>query len=256
MRYSTVFGLVLGVSLLSSSNARADVQMTMENGRVTIKAKDATLRQIMTEWARVGQTKIVNVERIPGGPMSIELTDVSEEQALATLMKPLSGYVAAPRPITNPGVSRFDRILVMPTVAAARTATATASSPAPQSVIQSSQPNPAMAYPVNGAAPPEPADDDEPRGAVPNPAVAPRAPVFTTFPQPQVVVPNGGAVNQMPVQVPQMPANGAPPPQAPPSAVPTVPAGVAVPGMIVPVPQQPGTQAPGTIAPPRRPGGQ
>src|SRR5215510_8835447 len=131
MRYSTIAALVatLGGSLVAG-NAFADVQLTMQNGRVTIKAKDATLRQIMTEWARVGQTKVVNVERIPGGPITIELTDVTEEQALSTLMKALSGYVAAPRAVTNPGVSRFDRILVMPTVAAARQP-ATSGGPAP-----------------------------------------------------------------------------------------------------------------------------
>ena len=59
--------------LCAVSTASADVQLTMQNGRVSIVAKDATVRQILTEWARVGQTKIVNVERVPGGPMTLEL---------------------------------------------------------------------------------------------------------------------------------------------------------------------------------------
>jgi len=54
--------------LVGASTASADVHLTMHDGRVSIVAKDATVRQILTEWARVGQTKIVNVERIPGGP--------------------------------------------------------------------------------------------------------------------------------------------------------------------------------------------
>ena len=58
----------------------------MQDGRVSIVAKDATVRQILTEWARVGQTKIVNVERIPGGPMTIELTNVPEAHALEILL--------------------------------------------------------------------------------------------------------------------------------------------------------------------------
>jgi hypothetical protein len=41
--------------------------LSIHDGRVSIVAKDATVRQILTEWARVGRTKIVNVERIPGG---------------------------------------------------------------------------------------------------------------------------------------------------------------------------------------------
>src|SRR6266850_2025104 len=85
--------------LISASTASADVHLTMQNGRVSIVAKDATVRQILTEWARVGQTKIVNVERIPGGPVSLELSNVPEAQALDVLLRALSGYITAPRAV-------------------------------------------------------------------------------------------------------------------------------------------------------------
>ena len=68
--------------LLTCSSAFADVQLTLQDGRVSIVARDATVRQILTEWARVGQTKIVNVEKIPGPPMTLELTNMPEQQAL------------------------------------------------------------------------------------------------------------------------------------------------------------------------------
>ena len=45
---------VIAASLLVASTASAEVQLSILNGRVTLKAKDATLRQIMQEWARVG----------------------------------------------------------------------------------------------------------------------------------------------------------------------------------------------------------
>src|SRR5205809_4087804 len=107
--------LALGFGFLSSSTARAEVQLTIQNGRVSLVAKDATLRQILAEWARVGQTKIVNGDRVPGGPVTLQLTNVSEEQALDTLLRSLTGYVAAPRPMIAANLSRFDRIVVMPT---------------------------------------------------------------------------------------------------------------------------------------------
>src|SRR4030095_3626167 len=88
--------------LAAGAPAFADVQVSMQNGRVSVVAKDATLRQILTEWARVGQTKVVNVERIPGAPMTIELRDIPEAQALEILLRSLSGYVAAPRPALAP----------------------------------------------------------------------------------------------------------------------------------------------------------
>src|ERR1700704_2199501 len=113
--------------LAAGSTAFADVQLIIRNGQVSIVAKDATVRQILTEWARVGQTKIVNVERIPGGPMSIELNNVPESQALEVLLRAMSGFIAAPRAVDVANLSRFDRIIVMPTLAGAR---ATASSAA------------------------------------------------------------------------------------------------------------------------------
>jgi hypothetical protein len=239
--------------LLAVSTASADVHVSMQNGRVTIIAKDATVRQILTEWARVGQTKIVNVERIPGGPMTLELRDVPEAQALDVLLRSLSGYIAAPRAAVAANLSQFDRIIVMPTVASARPAT---NAPPPPVFNQSPQFNQQQVIADDDT------DDERPQ---PNVAVPPaRGPVFNSFPQPQVVNPQGGAPAAYPGQPPsvgvvpqpgqqqQMPQQAAPPAN---TASPTSPfGGVSVPGMIVQPPQQPGQ--PGQIQPPAQPGQQ
>src|SRR2546423_10449925 len=107
--------LGLAASLLAAS-AFADVHVTMKNGRVSIMAKDATVRQILAEWARVGQTKILNLERVPGGPQTLELDDVTEAQALDVLLRPLSGYILAPRAFAAANLSTFDRIIILPTL--------------------------------------------------------------------------------------------------------------------------------------------
>src|SRR5436305_1528986 len=107
---SAFFGLA--VYLFAVSTASADVSITMQGGRVSIVAKDATTRQILTEWARVGQTKIVNIERVPGGPMTLELHNVPEAQALEVLLRTLSGYIAAPRGGEVANLSQFDRIII------------------------------------------------------------------------------------------------------------------------------------------------
>jgi hypothetical protein len=241
------------LSLGAASTASADVQLTMQNGRVSVVAKDATVRQILTEWARVGHTKIVNVERIPGAPMTIELHNVTESQALEILLRPMSGYIAAPRPVeaTNADtLSRFDRIIVMPTLASARPAVAAT----PPPVYQQHTPPQFMQQP-------QPADDDaDDEQAAPNPNVPQRGPVFNTFPQ-QPQFP-GNAPNQFQPQTTISPFNGQPfPVNGVPNQPPAAPAapfgGVAVPGMVAPVPQpQPGQFPPGQQppqVPPRRP---
>jgi hypothetical protein len=228
------------------STASAEVQLTLQSGRVTIIAKDATVRQILTEWARVGQTKIVNVERIPGTPLTIELRDVPEQQALKTLLRSISGYLTAPRTtMLAADTSVFDRIVVMPTLAAASApGAATPPTAAPVMFTQTVPP----------AQPEEEADDQRPNPAVAQPPAAARGPVFV-FPQPQVTnTQPTNAAGQNPPQTPTPPAFFVPPPAAP-TAPPTVsypgasttssPAGVAVPGMLVPVPTpQPGQQPP------------
>ena len=237
----------LGVAawLLAVSTASADVHLTMADGRVSLVAKDATVRQILAEWARVGQTKIVNMERVPGGPMTLELANVPEAQALEILLRSLSGYITAPRPVEAATLSRFDRIIVMPTLASSRPAT---SSPPPPVFQQSPQFAPTQAVADDDT------DDDRPAPNVPVPnqpvpGGPPRGPVFNSFPQPQVINQQGPPQQGQP-QVQQPP----PPQQAPmTSPVPVAPyGGVSVPGMVAPPPPgQPGQ--PGQ--PVKRPGG-
>src|SRR5476651_593681 len=115
-----VKALALGAlfaSLVAAAPASADVQITMHNGRVSLVAKDATLRQILAEWAKVGQTKILNGDRVPSGPLTLQLTNVPEAQALDTLLRSISGFVASPRAEVVSNLSMFDRIAIMPTPA-------------------------------------------------------------------------------------------------------------------------------------------
>jgi len=238
-----VVALGLAGGMLAASPAFADVKLTMGHGRVTLVAKDVTVRQILTEWARIGQTKIINLERIPGGPVSMELNDVPEAQALDVLLRSVAGYLAAPRPVDAANLSHFDRIVVMPTSVAPRPAASAA--PAPPAFVQP---------PFGQQVPADDGDDDRP--ATNMPSVPPnRGPIFNTPQQPQNVNPQFG-----PNGVPFDPNGGsprgaagqpAPPAASQPAApgvfprAPSAPSGggVAIPGMIVQPPQPaPGTQ--------------
>lgn len=122
---------------LSAATASAEVRLTMNNGQVSIVAKNATVAQILAEWARVGQTRIVNGERLAGAPLTLELTDVPEQQALEILLRNASGFVLAPRAAVTAAPSRFDRILIVPTSSAPRPA---AAPPIQQPAFQSVMP--------------------------------------------------------------------------------------------------------------------
>ncbi len=116
------FGLCLLVWVVSPVSA-AGLQMSIRDGRITIDAQDVTVRQILTEWARIGKTQILNHERITGGPITLKLENVPEKQALEIVLRAVPGYIALPRATLVADASIYDRILVMPTttaVAAAR----------------------------------------------------------------------------------------------------------------------------------------
>jgi hypothetical protein len=219
MRYERIVALAAVLLLGAPPAARADVRLSISDGRVTLKASGATLREILAEWAKVGQTRIVNLERVPGGPVTLELTDVPEREALDILLRSVSGYVAAPRATTVGNASQFDRILVLPTSAPPRAAAvpppAFASSPVPA--------------PFNAQPPPAGEADDNQED---QPRLNPRGPAFTAFPPPVTPrVPQESAPEPAPAQ----PVN---------TAQPGMSVGASVPGMTVPTPQSSEQEAP------------
>jgi hypothetical protein len=112
-------GFALLVLACSVSPSRgAGVKLSMHDGLVSLDAQDVTVRQILTEWARVGKTRILNVERIPGGPVTLQFVDVPEKQALDIILRTIPGYVAVPRATQIADASRYDSILIMATTTA------------------------------------------------------------------------------------------------------------------------------------------
>lgn len=212
----------------AAAPAAADVQLSIENGQVSLRATNATAREILAEWTRVGRTQIVNGERVPGGPMTIQLTGVPEDQALKIILRSAAGYVTAPRRAAIQEGSRYDRILVMPTTTPARGAVPP---PAPYAQPQFQQPpfpqapgqfqQPPFPQAPGQIRQPLPINDDvgpeDPDPAGPNP----RGPIFNTFPFPQPQTVPGSARPPVPVGTP-------------------MPVGAPAPGMIVPAPAQPG----------------
>jgi hypothetical protein len=114
MRWIETVALSVFLCLVVASSALADVHVSMRDGRVSISAQNATVGEILAEWSKIGQIKVLNLEVLPSDRISIELKDVSEEQALDVVLRAVSGYVAARRQIVVADISRFDRILIMP----------------------------------------------------------------------------------------------------------------------------------------------
>ena len=174
----TPFVLVAVVmAWLAVPAARADIQLSIRDGRVVLVANNATIADIIVEWAKVGHVKIVNADKIPRDVVTLELRNVSERQALDILLRSTSGFIAALRAEDDPNASLFDRIVIMPPSVA--------------------PPPPA----VNASAPPQYPRTPSPAADMPKPAPAPAQAADNTTdrpydPPPQLVV--GAALAERP----------------------------------------------------------
>jgi len=218
--------------------AAGELRLSIGNGRVTIIAQDVSVKQILDEWGRVGQTRIVGADRLANTLVTLELRDVAEGRALETLLRSASGYIAKPRLASaTGGASTIDCVLIMP---ASRAPTQTATPPP----FNASRPQPTVLMPNI-------VDDDVdtpspilPPGSVPPPtpqgqAAPPYPNQPATQPGQQQTLPRPGMLPQQPI-VPTNPYQNTPQnPQQQPVRPPTLP----------------GVPGPGGVQPPGGPGG-
>lgn len=119
--------LIAVCALLFSSAGRAfaeDFWMLFQDHRVTLVVRDMTVSRILDRWSQIGGTVIVNSEAILGGPVSLQLSDVPEREALDILLRGVDGYLIAERDGATAGVSTIGKILILPKSASPRSQSA------------------------------------------------------------------------------------------------------------------------------------
>lgn len=249
MKTSTLLAVL---AILSIAPVRADAQqvrLQIQNGFVTLDAQNASVRQILAEWARVGGAKIVNGDKVMGSPVTLHLVNVPERQAIDTVLRGVSGYMLASRPAGVAG-STFDRILILPTSSAPR-------NPAPVNAgFQSPRPMPVQAEPVDTEIldddndEPEPENEDGDEMVQPQPGMNPRFQRRPVFPQPgQPFTPGNfpGAPQPVDDEGEGEVQMGQPPTPSNPFGIPA--GATSMPGVVTPVPPQ----DPQRTRPPRPP---
>ena len=218
MRKPTALPVVALLCVLAAP-ARAEVHLSIPDGRVSLSATNATIGDILAEWARIGRTTIVNDERVPGASVTIQLNSAPKKQALEIILRSVAGYVTATRPAAVANTSFFNRILVMPT-SSPTSAPTRAAAPQPPALqrpllnLQFERGQVRQGLPRND----QDQDDDQHDEPAPNLVPTPRGPIFGTFPQPTTSERQPGVSSPAPGQVP---------------------VGVAVRSMVVPVPARP-----------------
>jgi hypothetical protein len=204
------------VTASASAAAAGELKLTLANGRATLIAQDVPLRQILDEWARVGQTTIVNGDKLTGPPLTLQLVDRPEREVLDLILRSASGYIAAQRPIHLAAASQFDKVMILPV---SRGPVGVVSAPPNRFRQPPPQPQP-MPMPM-----PMVEDDDNPveQPQIMPPGVGPQnGPTQFPFqPQPAQPAPNTAPrPGILPAPPPGQPNPYGPPPGAPGSTVP------------------------------------
>jgi hypothetical protein len=123
IRRLTIRSFALCATLMLAHAAVASAQtVTLEflDGRVNLSAQNAPIRVILAEWARLGGTRIVNGDRVTGAPVTLELKNHPERDALDIVLRGVPGYMITARQTAAAGSSHFDRIMVLPVATQAR----------------------------------------------------------------------------------------------------------------------------------------
>jgi hypothetical protein len=108
--------LLPAAALAQTSPSARVLDLSFNNGTVTLVAKNVTVAEIMAEWARKGGSRVVNAEKLVGTPMSYEFQNMPEVTVLQSVLRSAAGYIAAPRRPGGPvGASTLEQVQILAT---------------------------------------------------------------------------------------------------------------------------------------------
>lgn len=147
----------------AQSAPQRKLEISFQDGRVTLVANGVTLAEILAEWQRQGGSKIVNGQALMGGPLTYEFHNVPETAVMASLLRNVAGVIVAPRRPGGPvGASMIEQVFVLPTSRPTTSSAAVMTMPSPQT-------RNANPVPIYG----QPQDDIPPAVPIQNPAQRP-----------------------------------------------------------------------------------
>ena len=255
MNVRTILASSAVLGLLATSDAAAQkLSLRVEQGLVTLEAENVTVDEVLARWSSLTGLSVVSKNgRGSDIPVSVHVAGIPEREALALVLRDLSGYIMGERRDPRTGMVTIDRVMILPDSAAQPSA-------APPSVRVPAAPQPVFeiaAQPLT--LPPdsnvdEPDDtDDRPRELAPaisggssgtsGAAGASGSPQlltpFAVAPAGVVSDDNPAGLNSPTLRPGETVAAQAPPGPAPPTPTPSNPfaaPSAAQPGVIVPVP--------------------
>lgn len=112
---AVVVVLIASVAPAAAQGARK-LDISFDNGMVTLVAENVTLREILAEWARKGGSRIINADKLGGSPVFLtEFKNEPESLVLRTLLREAPGYGVSTRADAAAGASTIGTVMILAT---------------------------------------------------------------------------------------------------------------------------------------------
>jgi hypothetical protein len=122
------------------ASAAPRLQLTFDDGRVSLSAHGVTVQQVLQEWERVGRTQVDHSEAVLAKLLDLDLDGVPEAEALGVLLRSAGGFLARRAPAPTQTRSHFERIVIVPPGGPAREPWRAAAAQSPPSYLPTLQP--------------------------------------------------------------------------------------------------------------------
>ena len=123
MNLPTLLVVSAVVGLLAPADGAAQkLALQIDGGLVTLDAEDVTVEEVLTRWSKATGMSIISKNGVGAElRISLRLEQVAEREALAAVLRDLSGYIMGERLDPSNGAVTIDRLMILPQSAAART---------------------------------------------------------------------------------------------------------------------------------------
>lgn len=104
---------------LSQTATAQRLSLRLDDGAVTLHAANVTVDEILARWSKTtGLTVISQNGHGSDVPVTLDLSGVTEREALRLVLRDLSGYIMGERRDPQTGAVRIDRLVILPDSAA------------------------------------------------------------------------------------------------------------------------------------------
>ena len=104
---------------LSQTATAQRLTLRLDDGAVTLHAANVTVDEILARWSKTTGLKVISQNGHGSDvPVTLDLSGVTEREALRLVLRDLSGYIMGERRDPQTGAVRIDRLVILPDSAA------------------------------------------------------------------------------------------------------------------------------------------